>query len=194
MLCESKFKVGLLGSMFFLGVISTLIIIPPLADKFGRKLIFLISNIVSVIGQLGLILSDNIYEAYFFAFLIGATFSGKVVVGLNYMLEFNRPKWNETIIYLLLVAESVSTILFTIWYQFIDRGWFLLQLICLILAVLTTAYFGIFVPESPKWSYTWQRFDESRENLRYVAKFNSLPESKQERITKSLFDIEILEK
>ena len=185
MLCESKFKVGLLGSMFFLGVISTLIIIPPLADKFGRKLIFLISNIVSVIGQLGLILSDNIYEAYFFAFLIGATFSGKVVVGLNYMLEFNRPKWNETIIYLLLVAESVSTILFTIWYQFIDRGWFLLQLICLILAVLTTAYFGIFVPESPKWSYTWQRFDESRENLRYVAKFNSLPESKQERITKS---------
>lgn len=93
-------KVGLLGSMFFIGIISTLIIIPPLADRYGRKLIFTISNIVSIIGQLGLILSNNIYEAYFFAFLIGATFSGKVVVGLNYLLEFNRPKWIETIIYL----------------------------------------------------------------------------------------------
>lgn len=126
LLCESKFKIGLLGSMFFVGVIATLIIIPPLADKLGRKWIFLISNIVSCIGQLGLILSDNIYEAYFFSFLIGATFSGKIVVGLNYMLEFNRPKWNETIVYLLLVAESITTILMTVWYQFIDRGWFLL--------------------------------------------------------------------
>lgn len=194
MLCESKFKVGLLGSMFFIGIIATLLIIPPLADKFGRKLIFTISNIVSIIGQLGLILSNNIYEAYFFAFLIGATFSGKVVVGLNYMLEFNRPKWTETIIYLQLVAESVSTILMTVWYQFIDRGWFLLQLICLIAAVLITIYFIICVPESPKWLYTFFRFDESRENLRYVASFNGLPESKQERIKNLKFDLELLEK
>lgn len=178
LLCESKFKVGLLGSVGFIGVISTLLILPPLGDRYGRKLIFTISNVMTIIGQLGLILSNNIYEAYFFAFLIGATFSGKVVVGLNYMLEFNRPKWTETIIYLQLVGESVSTIMFTFWYQFIDRGWFLLQLICLILAVLITIYFLIVVPESPKWLYTFFRFDESKENLKYVASFNGLPESK----------------
>ena len=50
LLCESKFKIGLLGSMFFIGVIATMIIIPPLADKYGRKMIFLISLIVSAIG------------------------------------------------------------------------------------------------------------------------------------------------
>jgi len=155
LLCESKVKVGLLGSMFFIGIIATLLILPPLADKYGRKWIFIISNFVQIIGQLGLILSDNIYEAYFFAFLIGCTFSGKVVVGLNYMLEFNRPKWTETIVYFQLVAESITTILMTIWYQFIDRGWFMLQLLCLIGAILITVYFIIWVPESPKWLYTF---------------------------------------
>lgn len=194
LLCESKFKIGLIGSMFFIGIIATLLIIPPLADRYGRKLIFTISNIVSAIGQFGLMVSNNIYEAYFFAFLIGATFAGKVVVGLNYMLEFNRPKWAETIIYLLLVAESVATILMTVWYQFIDRGWFLLQLVCLILAILTTIYYAVFVPESPKWLYTFFRFDESREHLQYVASFNGLPEAKQERIKNSKFDLELLEK
>jgi len=141
-----------------------------------------------------LILSDNIYEAYFFSFLIGASFSGKIVVGLNYMLEFNRPKWSDTIIVLLLVTEAVTTITMTIWYQFIDRGWFLLQLVCLILAILTTIYFAIVVPESPKWLYTWHRYDEAREHLVYVASFNGLPENKQGKIKSLRFDLELLEK
>ena len=50
LLCESKVKIGLIGSMGFIGILSTLLIVPPLADKFGRKLIFLISNIISAIG------------------------------------------------------------------------------------------------------------------------------------------------
>lgn len=80
--------------------------------------------------------------------------------------------------YLLLVAESISTILMTIWYQFIDRGWFYLQFLCLVLGLIITLYYALFVPESPKWLYTWGQYPKSKENLRYVASFNSLPKNK----------------
>jgi MFS family permease len=40
--CGKSFEIGLFGSMFFLGYISSCLLVPPLADKFGRK-IFLVS-------------------------------------------------------------------------------------------------------------------------------------------------------
>lgn len=79
------------------------------------------------------------------------------------------------------------------WYQFVDRHWFLLQLILLILLILAAIYYLAFVKESPKWLYTWKKYDESREVLQYVAKFNANSEEKIEAIRKSKFDTEILE-
>jgi MFS family permease len=35
--CGAKWEIGLFGSMFFLGYISSCLIFPPLADAYGRK-------------------------------------------------------------------------------------------------------------------------------------------------------------
>lgn len=135
-------------------------------------------------------LTNDLYTAYFFEFLVGSTFAGRIIVGLNYVLEFNLPKWHETIVFGLLISEASTTILMTIWYQFVDRGWFLLQLVFLILSVLVTIFFWIVVPESPKWEYTFYEYDDAREHLYYVAGFNSLPESKLNRVKNLKFDLE----
>ena len=37
MLCESKFKLGLLGSSYFVGIVSSVLVIPTLSDIYGRK-------------------------------------------------------------------------------------------------------------------------------------------------------------
>ena len=43
-LCESKYKVGLLGSMYFIGLVSCIIIVPLMADKcLGRRYTIMIS-------------------------------------------------------------------------------------------------------------------------------------------------------
>jgi len=193
LLCEPKMKVGLIGSMYFIGLIVFITFVPPIADRYGRKWVFIVTLIVSCIAQLGIMLTNDLYAAYFFEFLIGGTFAGRIVVGLSYILEYNLPKWHEKIIFGLLISEASSTIIMTIWYQFIDRGWFYLQLICLILAVLVTIFFWVVVPESPKWLYTWEHFQDSREVLEYVGNYNSLPESKLNRIRNSKFDLELLQ-
>ena len=182
MLCEPKWKIGLLGSMYFIGVIVGMTFVPPLADAFGRKIIFIVTLIISVFAQLGLILTNNLYEAYVYQFFIGSTFAGRVIVGLNYMLEFVIPSWHQAIIFWLLISECISTILMTAYVQFIDKCWFSLQLICFILAILTLGYFWILVPESPKWQYTWKIFDKARKSLTMISSFNSNEEYKQRRL------------
>ena len=88
LLCESKMKIGFIGSSFFLGMISTILILPPLSDKImGRKWILRIGFILYTTAYIGVVFSYNIYELYVYYFLIGATFSIQVVIGLTYVTE-----------------------------------------------------------------------------------------------------------
>ena len=140
--------------MYFIGVIVGMSFVPPLSDAYGRKVIFIVTLIISVIAQLALILTNDLYQAYVYEFFIGFTFAGRVIVGLNYVLEFVVPSWHQSIVFWLLVSECISTILMTAWYQFIERSYLGQQLLCLAFAIITLIYFWIFVPEGPKWQYT----------------------------------------
>jgi len=39
----------------------------------------------------------------------------------------------------------------------------------LIAIILVFFYYLFLIPESPKWLFTWSRYDESRQNLKEVA-------------------------
>jgi hypothetical protein len=71
-------------------------------------------------------ISTSLYEAYVFEFLLGFAFAGRVIVGLNYILEYNLPKNYDSIVFAVLISLNMSCIIYTAWFQFIDRGWFLM--------------------------------------------------------------------
>lgn len=48
MLCEPKWKIGLLGAICFVGVLISTAFVPLLSDKFGRKVVFVSTLAVSV--------------------------------------------------------------------------------------------------------------------------------------------------
>lgn len=50
LLCEQKWKIGLIGSMYFIGVIVGMSFVPPLSDAYGRKVIFIVTLIISVVA------------------------------------------------------------------------------------------------------------------------------------------------
>lgn len=88
LLCEPKYKVGLLGTTYFIGVIVTLAFVPVIGDRCGRKWVFVSALLVSAAAQLWLMITTDLTEAYICQFLIGATFAGRIIVGLSYVLEF----------------------------------------------------------------------------------------------------------
>lgn len=116
MLCEPKWKIGLLGALAFFGVLISTAFVPVLSDKIGRKVIYVITLGLSVLIQLWFILSTSIYEAYCCFFLLGLTAAGRMIVGLSYVLELNIVKIHDKVIFFLLLAETGSIILLTAWY------------------------------------------------------------------------------
>jgi len=88
LLCETHEKVGFLGSSYFIGMITALLFVPALSDSYGRKSIFCVTMFFSVISQICLIYSNTLYMSTIFMFILGLTWPGKRVTGLNYALEF----------------------------------------------------------------------------------------------------------
>jgi MFS family permease len=50
LLCQPQHKIGFLGSSYFLGIITAMLVVPTLSDYFGRKNIFVATMVVSMIS------------------------------------------------------------------------------------------------------------------------------------------------
>jgi MFS family permease len=50
LLCEKKDRLGLLGSAFFAGILFGMMILPQLADKYGRKKVFNATIFLSIVA------------------------------------------------------------------------------------------------------------------------------------------------
>lgn len=124
MLCEPHTRIGFLGSCYFFGTFLTILALPLLSDKFGRRPIFAVTMIVSSLTQLGLMLTTKLDFAYWEMLLVGMTFGGKNIVALNYFLEFLRLKYQQPTVLIYMYLEPALTMYLAMHYQFFDRCWF----------------------------------------------------------------------
>ena len=74
---ESRFEnkgldKGLLAAMLSAGILTGSVLFGPIADRYGYKLLFVISTLISAIGFQGLAFTSSISLLYVFMFLIGA--------------------------------------------------------------------------------------------------------------------------
>ena len=174
-MCEPKYKIGLFGSLYFAGFVSTVLIFPLISDRCcGRKKIIITVLVITIIALIGLLVTTNLIEGFVYIFLVGACAPGRAFVMLTNAIEFVTESNKYIVTFWYLGSEPVVLIFITFWYQFIDRNWFMLQLLFMIFLVLTTTLFWLLVPESPKWLYIKRRFEESRQVIKEVANFNSV--------------------
>ena len=82
----------MLGSIYWCGVLTTIIIVPWLADKYGRKFIVIFNYFTFELCVVGIMLSHDINMLYTLLFFCGVTYAGRIVVCINYMIEFNLEK------------------------------------------------------------------------------------------------------
>jgi hypothetical protein len=69
LICEPKWKIGLLGSTYFFGVICFVIVVPWLADKYGRKWNYVINCFVYVIATIVEIYASDIVVLFILLFI-----------------------------------------------------------------------------------------------------------------------------
>ena len=86
--CEPRWKATLLGSIFAMGHVVTLLFIPRLADKFGRKYIYMISRMVDCLCFLLLLVSRSYILTALALAGLGACTAGRLNVGTVFLSEW----------------------------------------------------------------------------------------------------------
>ena len=78
----------MIGSLYYAGVMTTIILVSWLSDKYGRKTIVVVNYFLFMIAVVGTMLAHDLVTLYIFMFMSGATFGGRVVVSINFVMEF----------------------------------------------------------------------------------------------------------
>lgn len=127
--CTPGWKVGLLGSMVFVGWVITLIWVPRLSDKYGRKTIYMIGMWGDCACFIAMFLVTSIDLMICVTFVFGLCTTIRVNIGFVYIMEM-MPKRNQTF-YASAYNCQEGSILFmgTLYFWFVSKDWIYFSLI-----------------------------------------------------------------
>ncbi|CAH2010494.1 unnamed protein product [Acanthoscelides obtectus] len=169
---ENQWKLSLVGSSHFAGIIIGSFVFGVMADRFGRKLVFIwcillmsVSGCLQVISPeywtfVSLIFINSLGTAgvYPLAFIIGVEMVGKK----------RREVAGITLNYFYAVGEAIVAPL--AWYT---RDWVYLQLLVSTPAIIFVVYYWM-IPESVRWLLANERREEAKKVVIRVAKANKV--------------------
>lgn len=111
LMCATPWKVGFLGSAFFLGWIVTILWVPGMSDRKGRRKFWIAGVAINLILYTMLMTATSLNQMIFVLFSFGMNTSLRVNVGYIYLMELIPAKsqtfvgtvWNigEACIYLI---------------------------------------------------------------------------------------------
>ena len=91
--CTSDFLVGMIGASLFFGWCVTLLWLPNMADRYGRKNIFWAGMVIDFFLYIGLLVTSNLYVMITMWFSFGMMSAVRINVGYVYHMELLPKKW-----------------------------------------------------------------------------------------------------
>ena len=148
-MCEPDWKGALLGSAAFFGTLLTLPILPPLADKYGRKNIFVAGRIIELILYSILMVTKDWYVMLGVMLGFGMLATTRLTIGITFLVELFPKKHQTSVVSFLFTEWSLIYIMCTLFFWKLGKDWFTFVAIGYVLC-LVTLFMSFFVPESPR--------------------------------------------
>lgn len=174
LLCVPGFRLGLLGSMYFAGWASTVLIVPTMADKTGRKFWFVISTFLTFCTMIGFMLSRRLNLTIGLMFLAGAANSGRVMVGFVFGQEFLVPYWQVVFGICFHFIDNATCILTSFYFDFINNQYLYVAAVGAFWGLLAVIISLFFAPESPLWELKMGRVYKAQITLHKMMKMNGV--------------------
>ena len=112
---------GLLGSAYFAGWTSAAIMVPRLADLYGRKLVWAAAMLVQAPAILGLTSSDSVLLTQVLLFVMGLCAAGRVSVGFLYIMELIPTHARALVSCLLGTVDCMTMIYATLYFKYLTH-------------------------------------------------------------------------
>ena len=170
-MCAPRWQVGLISSAYFIGYSITLLWLPLLADKYGRRKIFISGTIIDLFFYTGIMWTTNLHVMITLSFFEGLAASCTQTVGYVYMMELLPLRRQSLFTSIYSGYDTCLTYLIaTIYFRFISNHWFYLAAFGYFLQIISVSLVW-FLPESPKILVELNRLDEAELAMIRIAWF-----------------------
>lgn len=173
-MCEPHWKAALLCSIIFIGQVLTAPFLPAVADKVGRKKVFLAARLLEVVLFPVMLSTRSWVTLLVVNLLFGMLTTGRLTVGIPYMQEL-YPKARQTgPLSRLMQDQSFIYLACTFFFWKLSKR----SVIYLSFAYgvsLTTTGLCFFLPESPRFLFAVGRIKEAKAAIDRIALFNKSP-------------------
>ena len=120
-MCKPTWVSEFLGSIFFIGFACTTLWLPRLADKMGRRNIFVIGVIIQTILYTSLAFTNQLYVMLATIFGFGMVSSISWMVSFVYFLELMPSKYHDLATTTWSIADSLVYTVNVCYYWFISN-------------------------------------------------------------------------
>ena len=121
--CEPKWKIGMMGSAFFIGWSASILILPRLSDVSGRKIFWRVGMTLQTLCFVLMFLTKSLNFMIIIFFSLGVLSSIRVGVGFAYFMEMLPQKWQTPAGSVFQMIEASVSIFTTVYYAFIMDKW-----------------------------------------------------------------------
>ncbi|XP_061560481.1 solute carrier family 22 member 2 [Phycodurus eques] len=176
LVCDDAWLMDMFQAMLNIGFLLGSIAIGYLADRFGRKLSFVMSNLFNGVAGILVAVAPNYVSMLIFRVLFGFGVKGGWMVGYVLITEIVGVESRRTVGILYQMFFSVGLLLLPLLAYFIT-DWRWLQVVITVPYFLYVLYYWL-IPESPRWLLSQNRKAEAVEITEAMAKENNKTLSK----------------
>jgi len=172
LVCDRSALVEMSQTIMVLGVMFGAMFFSMMSDRFGRKPVFLFSEIAMVVVGVTTSFVNNYYLFCVLRFCAGALQQGIILTGFVMACEL-FPAENRTFAGMALEDFWATGMCLLAGFAYVIRDWHYLQLLISLPGILCIALIWV-LPESVPWLAANDRLDQAEEIIHRAARFNGV--------------------
>lgn len=177
--CSPSFEIGFFGSCFFIGYVSSCLVFPPLADKYGRKKFILLALAIQGTCFLVLLFVPNMLVYYVVIFIFGSSVPLKNMIAYTHLMEFLPGRVGKMSGYMIFL-DGMILVVSPLVILYITHNTAIFLWIGLTMNLIgLSAFVLLYIPESIKFQLENAKFESALKDIQYVMKFNKTTEEER---------------